>query len=279
MALAQSMVFPYQAYRTKQEHELIGIICQELLAHISTSRMLVDSRIPCHDWEMEAPKFPLGNTVTPLGIVAAIVARFAGEWITVADWWQNLPWVSIALLLAGVMIGQTWADLANLNSQLRRWWSYRARSFEITAIGRNRTDVADNESIEIFCVLKFVRNLSNPLLTVRVVQLLARDQRRITVVHQERLGEVVKDKSLRLRLGTVSKALPGAKAAYHSIWGSELPTAELKHGQLSIVGGNKEIIEISVNRQVYKIYAEPIMNLDLRVILLAEDDLLSRILK
>jgi hypothetical protein len=81
-----------------------------------------------------------------------------------------------------------------------------------------------------------------------------------------------------LRLGTVSKALPGAKVAYHSIWGSELPTADLKHGQLAIVGGNKVIIEIAVDRSTYKILAQPLTNLDLRVMLNAEDEPLWRML-
>jgi hypothetical protein len=225
---------------------------------------------------MDAPKFPYLNLATPAGIVAAIFGKFIVEWMSLSQWWQKLPWAAIVLLLMGVGIGQTWADLTNGNSQLLRWWRYRWRLFEIVSIGRDRTDVAGHESLELFCILKFVRNLANPLLTVRVVQSLAQGRPRTTVVHQERLGEIVKDKNLRLRIGTVSKPLPGTRPVYHSIWGSELPTEKLKHGQLPIVSGNREIIEISINRTLYKIYAEPIMVHDYRVILIPEDDPVMR---
>lgn len=211
-------------------------------------------------------------------MIATVVLNSTVEGLSLQGWWTDVPFLHIAVSIAIFWMGMTVADIWNRKSQLRLWWREFVRPYDVFGIGRNRIDYEDNEILELFCSLRFKKNLINPLLTVRIHQLRAQDRIETRIVHEQRLGEVQKDKVMRLRLGSVCKALPGATAAFHSIWGSDAPSSSLREGQLSIMGGNQEVIEVSVNNHPFVILAEPIMNHDFRVMLHAEDDRLLRML-
>lgn len=126
------------------------------------------------------------------------------------------------------------------------------RVFRLVAF--NQDQVLDPDRVSIWCALAFCKDTEPANLTVRVITLVAAGPR-TSVVHTERLGRVSKDQSKRFALGSLRIARPH-RPAYHSIWGSEPGTEDLKQGQVPILADARHVIEISVGPQTYRCYIE-----------------------
>ena len=110
-----------------------------------------------------------------------------------------------------------------------------------------------NDRVDIICLLKFRKSLTDEALTVRVIVPLTFKKDDKKLVHQEKLT-IAKDGEKRLRLGNLAITKPGAPFACHSIWGETIGTKDLDAGQHAIYA-SKNLIEIAVGVQTYRIYA------------------------
>ncbi|MDB6009990.1 MAG: hypothetical protein JWL65_2240 [Gammaproteobacteria bacterium] len=171
------------------------------------------------------------------------VFRIGGVRAALANWDYGLLWVVVAWLAVLAFCARK-----RFHSLLRE----HHRVFRLVAL--NQDQVSDPDRISIWCALEFCRDLGPVDLVVRVTTLLT-SAPATRVVHTERVERVAKNEIKRLALGSLRVANPH-RPAYHSIWGSEPGTEDLKRGQVSILSDSKHIIDISVSRQNYRCYIE-----------------------
>ena len=202
----------------------------------------------------EPSKFPYFQYL-PLPLLT--IAWFAAQqWLQLQTWWVTVPWFYITGGVALFLAGMLWADLSNPGSRLLRWWRTQRCVFEVTAISTNHTwDDArreETERIEIWCLLRFLQNLDDPLLTIRAIGPLEvpAARQKTSVVLQERLGEVVKDATKRFSIGAVgvSRAVSQedhAKAREEGRSMTPHPTRWASGS--SIIPSSKNRVEITIN--------------------------------
>lgn len=229
--------------------------------------------------------FPFREYLGPSIALVASAAWFAAQqFLQFEPWWQKVPWGLITLGLIIFIAGNLYADLWNKDSQLRRWWRSKRCNFTIVAVSTNHTwDDAQRqgtERIEIWCLIRFLKRIDNPLLAVRVTSPLeiAEERRTTTLVINERLGEVLKDSEKRIILGTVGISRPVSHADQETArnQGRTLTPQPSKWGDNgSMIPGSKNLIEVSIDDHSYKIFAQIIAENreDMqRVFLLTEDE-------
>ncbi len=127
------------------------------------------------------------------------------------------------------------------------------RVFQMLAF--NQDQIADADRITIWCLLAFCKDFGPAELLVRVTTLLPVGAPITNIVHRERLENVSRDGRKHLRLASLRIMRPH-RPAYHSIWGSEVGTEDLKQGQVVITADTRSLIDISVGPQTYRCYVE-----------------------
>ena len=192
----------------------------------------------------------MGTTALAVGVglapwVALRVQDFSAGSVQAAieDWSNGLFWtIGVWLVLLGYY----------LHLHFRPLLREHRRVFHMVAFSQDQ--VSDPDRIAIWCSLRFCKDIGPVDLTVRVRTLLAHGPTS-HVVHTEKLGKVLRDEGKRLGLGSLRVAKPH-RPAYHSIWGNEPGTENLKKGQVPILTDSKNLIEISVESQTYRCYVE-----------------------
>jgi hypothetical protein len=202
-------------------------------------------------------KASVADALRGMGTTARAVAIGLGAWILPQ---VEVLWAGGARAVLGtwdyglLLIVLSWLGMLvyyasrHFSSLLRE----QRRVFRLLAFNQDQT--SDLDRISIWCALEFCKDFGPVDLVVRVTTQLTHGP--IThVVHRERLERVLKGQRKRLVLGSLRIARPD-RPAYHSIWGSELGTEDLKHGQVSILADSRHLIEISVGPQTYRCYIE-----------------------
>jgi hypothetical protein len=193
----------------------------------------------------------MGTTALAVGVglvpwIASLVHDLANGGIPAAkaNWTGGLLW-TVCFWLALLV----WSLCRHFRPVLRE----HRRVFRMLAFSQDQH--TDPDRIAVWCLLQFCKDFGSATLTVRVTALLA-GQLRTSVIHTEALENVFRDETKRLQLGSLRIARPN-RPAYHSIWGSEVGTEDLKQGQVAIIPGpTRNLIDISVGPQTYRCYME-----------------------
>jgi hypothetical protein len=190
----------------------------------------------------------MGTTWLAVGVGAApwIASRlrelFTGAVVHWGDW--TLLWTVAVWLILFVL---------SLSRHYRPLLREHRRVFRVPAF--NQDQVSDADRISIWCLLEFCKDFGPGDLTVRVTTLLPGGATLATrVTHTETL-RVSKDERKRLTLGSL-RILRAGRPAYHSVWGSEPGTEDLRAGQVTILTDARHLIDISLGPQTYRCYIE-----------------------
>lgn len=197
---------------------------------------------------MAKRKSPVGYFVSFAGIVGTQAAE---KMLDSQEWWSSVQWGIGTLLFAAFGFGLVVQDIYNPQSEIRKTWRKWRRIFEVT-----QADTAlvldPHEYLAIRCRVKFLKALKAPNLVVRVSEHLFFETR-TKIVHSEVLPDKEKDSELSLLLGSIPIMRPGW-VPRHRVWGTELAGVTPKDGQIHIGSGVKNVVEIVINKQVYRIY-------------------------
>jgi hypothetical protein len=243
---------------------------------------------------MQRKRFPFREYLWAPGVISSFgIAWFAAQqWLQAQPWWVAVPWPWIIFGLFFFLAGTLHADLWNKNSQLRRWWRDRHCVFEVMAVSTNHTwnDASryNTERVEIWCSLKFIRPQKKAALTVRVTSPLGSHNPQTNLIINKSLGDIPKDFQQRVVLGniSISSPLPPEEierrkssgqhlGARHNVWGEAMGLPDIAQGQTTMIPGSKNLIEISVGRQTYSIFATLLNETredQTRIFFLTEDD-------
>ena len=119
---------------------------------------------------MANPLFPFKRYLPPSGFAAvAGIARVSQDYLPPqygALMSEYLLWG--ALFSFGWIFGLIYADLNNATSQLRRWWRYRTRLFDVVSIKRYPRDDAQGRHEQITLCIRFVRRVRDASIHMRV---------------------------------------------------------------------------------------------------------------
>ena len=206
---------------------------------------------------MDAPKFPYLNFAMPSGIVATYIGKIAVEWMSLAQWWQDLPWASFILLLIGIGIGQTWADLVNHNSQLRKWWRHYNRMFDLHEVLCGSEIVNEHERLVIVAKCKALKNMENVKVVLKCTLLTdSNKSREIASVEIETREHITQQQDFLLELANVPRELPTAGNPRAQLGG-------LRNSLPSLPEDGIYIFEVFVNErnglQSFKVYVDFMM--------------------
>ncbi len=113
----------------------------------------------------------------------------------------------------------------------------------------------DPERVDIYCFLKFRKDIRDQLLTVRVILTLSFKDDEARVVYQERIS-VAAGTEKRLRIGSISIARPGDPYARHDLWGAEIGEKDVRDANLMMCPYSRNIVEISLPGQTYRVFAQ-----------------------
>ncbi len=193
---------------------------------------------------------------TYLALPAAFVPE-GGKWMLERwaehqQWWHGLPFGWMTLTILAFWVGVVVQDLMNEKSALRHNWREWKKVFDVLTVHAGHIQNG-MERVDIMCLLKFRRDIKNALLVVRVIVPLSFNEPDIKVIHQERL-DIAGNGEKRLRLGNIAITRPGYEFARHSVWGEAIGGKDIALGQHTIYA-SKNIIEISIGSQTYRIYA------------------------
>lgn len=170
------------------------------------------------------------------------------------------------------LLGTLHADLWNKNSQLKRWWRDLCRIFDVSAVSTRHIwdDSAryNTERVEIWCSIKFLKATRGSKLTVRVTSPLGTANPQTHLVINKSLGDVDRDFEYRFVIGSISiqGPLPQEEierrtsngmhlGARHDVWGDAPGTPDIAAGQITMIPGSKNLIEINIGRQTYRVFA------------------------
>jgi hypothetical protein len=140
-----------------------------------------------------------------------------------------------------------------LQRQFRPVLREHRRVFRMIAF--NQDQHTDPHRVLIWCLLQFSKDFGPADFVVRVTTFLPGRDPVKSVVHSNRLIKVSKDECKRLQLGSL-RILSSGSPPYHSIWGSDVGTEDLKQGQVTIMTDTSHLIEISFGPQTYRCYVE-----------------------
>ena len=99
-----------------------------------------------------------------LPIVVGLVMNSLAEAGAVQEWWQEIPWILIAVFFSAWLAGAVYADLLNPNSKLRNWIRYKLRFFDVESlVPRHHVNAAVDE-LQLTLRLKFNRRFSGKIL-------------------------------------------------------------------------------------------------------------------
>ena len=186
----------------------------------------------------------MGTTALAVGVaLIGWVVSYRGIRAALVHWDGALLWTAAAWLIL---------FLYHAYRRSRPLLREHRRVFRLLAF--NQDQVSDPDRISIWCLLAFCKDFEGADLTVRVTTLLTQGPR-TSVVHRERLEKASRHEQKRLALGSLRIARPHGPP-YHSIWGSEPGTEDLKQGQVPILADSKHLIEISVGPWSYRCYIE-----------------------
>jgi len=198
-------------------------------------------------------------TIRILGLFVpapAILAwSFIKEDMAASPWWQHLPFRWMALTTLAYAVGSLLSEFANPTSDTANIWRQWRKVFEMLSASATYQTDQDAERIAIVCQLKFIREVKNSQLTVRVVTGLPGRPSLRQIICQEAIT-APKDSTKRLVVGSLPITRAGAPFARHAVWGPQLPGRDIASGQITMIPGARNIIEVSVGPQVYRIYVQ-----------------------
>lgn len=175
------------------------------------------------------------------------------EWRAVVPFTQTTALIWFSGFLALWVI---WIDLRPLILPLvRRYFAGRwFRLFEPLWVQAQETphEGPAGRLWELRCKVRFVRNCHAPVLNIRVRVCIGTNAERTILASSRVLPDIQRDETLTIRFGSVWMPEEGW-VPHHSVWGEELVTSD-PEGR-SIVFGCKNVVEISVGRQRYRIFA------------------------
>jgi hypothetical protein len=167
----------------------------------------------------------------------------------VNGWWPTI-WIIAAAFFAGLVA----EDIHNPRSYIREKLRYLRRRFEV--IWTASVYCENPNRVDLNCQLRFVRDIKEEILTVRIVQPYLTRPDRVSVVYQKKIPSAARDTIENIRLGSIAITKAGDTFARHSLWGPVLGEKDLSNGQVSITPSSKNIVEISLGPQTYRIYAD-----------------------
>jgi hypothetical protein len=214
------------------------------------------------------------------GALVPPAAYFASSWsllkedISATEWWHQIPFGWLGLTMLAYALGLAVNELCYPLSNMRHNWRELRKVFEVLSVNTaHRTD-QDAERVAIVCQLKFLKELNDARLTVRVVTGLPGRPSARQIVYQEQISGP-KDSTKSLVLGSLPITRPGAPFARHDVWSPQLPGPDIAPGQVTMIPGARSIIELSVGPQSYRLYVQalnPTREDSTRLYLLCEDE-------
>jgi hypothetical protein len=218
------------------------------------------------------PKKSILGLFVPAPVILAW--SFVKEDMTATQWWHHLPFLWMALTTLAYGVGWLASELANPVSDMRHNWREWRKVFEMLSANASHRLDQDAERIDIVCQVKFTREVKDARLTVRVVTGLPGRPSLRQIVFQEPIS-APKDSTRVLVVGSLAITRPGAPFARHAVWGPQLPGRDIAPGQITMIPGARNIVEISVGPQAYRIYAQaldPTREESTRIYLLRENE-------
>lgn len=180
---------------------------------------------------------------------------FIKEDMTATQWWHHLPFLWMAVTTLAYAVGWLVSEFANPKSDTAYDWRQWRKVFEMLSANTTHRLDQDAERIDIVCRLKFIREVKDARLTVRVVTGLPARPSLRQIVFQERIT-TPKDSTRVLVVGSLPITRPGAPFARHAVWGPHLPGRDIGPGQITMIPGARNIVEVSVGPQAYRIYVQ-----------------------
>ena len=172
-----------------------------------------------------------------LPIVVGLVMNTLAEAGAAQEWWQEIPWIIIALFSGAWLAGAVYADLLNPNSKLRNWIRYKLRFFDVESLVPGHHVNAAVDELQLKLRLKFNRRFSGKIL-VRPLECIKNGKptmNRVSwvVANQARYhrGEIIDVILASIPLEPPSKAVP------MPVWGKRYddsagPIAESSHNKI-----------------------------------------------
>ena len=210
----------------------------------------------------------LWNVLRRIGIALLLVSGWVGVVFLAQDTpeipgairkWQLLVPISqtTALIwLSGVLaLWVIWTDLRPLILPLVRKYLARRwlRLYTIEWVQPQEAERSQPGRLwEFRCKVRFVRDHSGPRLTIRVRSCIGTNGERTILASSRQLPSVQKNETLVVRFGSLWTGEPGW-VPHQSIWGEDLISGD-PQGK-SIVMGCRNVIEIALGRQRYRIFA------------------------
>jgi hypothetical protein len=205
---------------------------------------------------------------------AILAWSFIKEDMTGTQWWHHLPFFWIIITTSAYAAGWLVNELVYPTSNMRHNWREWRKVFEVQSANTRHLVDQDAERIGIICQLKFRKDVKDARLTVRVVTGLPGRPSLRQIVLQESIS-AAKDSTKALTVGSLPITRPGAPFARHAVWGSQLPGRDIEPGQITMIPGARNIIEVSVGPQAYRIYVQALDSSreeSTRLYLLREDE-------
>jgi len=160
------------------------------------------------------PKKSILGLFVPAPVILAW--SFVKEDMTATQWWNHLPFLWMALTTLAYAVGWLVSELANPVSDLRHNWREWRKVFEVLSANASHRLDQEAERIDIVCQVKFIRDVKDARLTVRVVTGLPGRASLRQIVFQEPIS-APKDSTRVLVVGSLAITRPGAPFARHAV--------------------------------------------------------------
>lgn len=117
---------------------------------------------------MRSVRFP--RKYFPVAVIPVLGVTF--NWLRPTEWGakflsgEHVAW--IAAVFIAFAAGMLYADLLNTNSDLRQWWRYRSRLFDVVSVKRYPRDDAQGRHEHVTLCIRFVRRVRDASICMRV---------------------------------------------------------------------------------------------------------------
>ena len=215
-----------------------------------------------------AYRFPrLEFLIGPTGAVAPQATKYLMEQhFQQSDFWKDLPFGWVSLLFLSFWLGTVVKELRDPKSWIRHNILEFRKVFDVESVSTtHKWDDADRwgtERVEVWCSIKFLKDLDDPSLTLRVTSWLGSQSATTHLIFNESMGQIKRDQVKRIVLGSlaVTNATPPERrsesiGARHSIWGPVIGTPTLHEGQVTIASG-RSMIDLTIASQSYRVFAD-----------------------
>ena len=137
---------------------------------------------------------PLTHIALPASLFPEVGRTTFEHWAVHQEWWKLIPFGWLSLLILAFWIGIVVQDLLNPNSALRHNWREWRKVFDVIAVMAGHVEGQTNDRVDIICLLKFRKSLTDEALTVRVIVPLTFKKRRqsVCVTHKDSRGRGVR---------------------------------------------------------------------------------------